>query len=1246
MMDISEVVKSKYRLKKVLKISIFILLFFVLALLIFEYIRITPRDVHFSNITSSSVTVSWNTKSPISATVIPFEGDPALPIRLFCFFKEKFFDSRDVTNAELKAVKQTSSNISESKSLTINSEDINTELMISDKGKYYTHHVQVNKLKPNVDYSFMIGDSLVFRAAIDNFGINSIKTSSISEQIKAPVPAYGSVMDAQNIQDILYSELLPIKDGIVYINFFDPISEKSSNIFSSSLNDSGNWYVDISLATDEEGNNFYDTYGLDSNNIKLKIFLDLGPRGRWEKFQNGYTIAPASDTVINMANGVDDNTVEEAVVKIESSSSQDVKGAMMALGRTCECDNPHECPTGYDFNCDPGWNCTTRNSVCTKYDSDTGDYCGTESGPTCYKEVSEIEDCTPCTCTPTCPNGFDWKCPEGKECTTIKSSCIPTCDEEVCGDKIEGSTCFKPKADAPVPTTCKNRIIAPYATKSSCIYYLSFSCTAPCYFVDSCDSGGDPHYVKCAQSFCDNTGIPGLDCRKEPPQEDLKCQNTSIKVGTFGYDSLNKCKKCEWTVINSYGGYGLKLTDAEETNCTPSPSCGYNNGKSFDEGTGLTSNLCSTGTPSPSTVYLSTSNNKFNWTCKSGNESISCSANVQEIVEPIVPPSASCNEGDFSSPINNRLRVCNGVGQIVYVGDYCNKVIDNQIYEWDFSGKCSPSSKCLSSNYCPAPRDCSKNYIFDPETKKCIDIYSPYNTPVLPIQEPLTEGETKCWESGIGTKLYKADLYNTYACQNGEWKELSNLTLDSKACKELVIGSDTVCNFSGSFCYNTSDDITYKCQQSPVPAFSFWVPVNNLPNQVTNPIVAVELKPIHSGEKCDYIPVNTQENMGISERCYCIDGKDAGDSISSGEWCRDVGGDYGCSIIEDNQMICDRDGTTCSEEEVITDVPGERIITKYWYCSGPKKAMLKENKLNNNLTETINDSIKLVSASNEDESILGEYIIDSTTGMFTEISDGSYNFEYNGTYYFFNINQTLTPNQSETYMIFIDNNNNGAFDDGDINVSTLASSVEITPIVQNYEYKLTSGFNFISIPFLIKDPEYRTAASLLKKLNEIYGNKIYSIAKFDSSWKIVGQNNVVFDGNDFQLLPGQGYVIKAKEDVSIILQGQPVKFETDSDQAPVTFFPGWNLVGIYGSKAKVYTAKSLLQDINAYDKIDFTVDIVNGWDKDVQGYEGFVLENESGVNMEYGFDFPINTLNSYFVRVQNGVGNWQPKLAE
>jgi len=138
----------------------------------------------------------------------------------------------------------------------------------------------------------------------------------------------------------------------------------------------------------------------------------------------------------------------------------------------------------------------------------------------------------------------------------------------------------------------------------------------------------------------------------------------------------------------------------------------------------------------------------------------------------------------------------------------------------------------------------------------------------------------------------------------------------------------------------------------------------------------------------------------------------------------------------------------------------------------------------------------------------------------------------------------------------------------------------------------------------------------------------------------------LYDNNDFQLLPGQGYVIKVKEDVEISIPGKPVKYESETDNAPITLFPGWNLIGIYGSNVKTYTAKSMLQDINSFETVDFTANNVSKWESDVQRYEGFQLEVDSGVEMEYGFNYTIDLLKSYFVRVESGEGNWKPELAK
>jgi hypothetical protein len=115
-------------------------------------------------------------------------------------------------------------------------------------------------------------------------------------------------------------------------------------------------------------------------------------------------------------------------------------------------------------------------------------------------------------------------------------------------------------------------------------------------------------------------------------------------------------------------------------------------------------------------------------------------------------------------------------------------------------------------------------------------------------------------------------------------------------------------------------------------------------------------------------------------------------------------------------------------------------------------------------------------------------------------------------------------------------------------------------------------------------------------------------------------------------------MIKAKEDINISIVGQPVQLETDEDRSPIHMTQGWNLIGLYGSGIKSYTAKTLIEDIN---EDNFTADNVTKWASDKQMYEGFQLSDGE----EYGFDYPLNILESYFVRITEGKGNWQPSLS-
>jgi len=412
-------------------------------------------------------------------------------------------------------------------------------------------------------------------------------------------------------------------------------------------------------------------------------------------------------------------------------------------------------------------------------------------------------------------------------------------------------------------------------------------------------------------------------------------------------------------------------------------------------------------------------------------------------------------------------------------------------------------------------------------------------------------------------------------------------------------------------------------------------------------------KIIKSGDKCFYSTDEIKNEIygddleSDYDYCKCSDGPDKGKVIEVDEFCRNVGS---CLELQDSYDAC-IDGNNNKEdciERVTNQVcknDGSTCTHPTYECLGAVKSQLINGVSNTKEISFNNKSVidfKNFKISAQTKTVNSQFIIDQKTGMFINLPQGEYIFEYEGQQYYFEVTDPYGNKK-----VFIDKGLDGKYDEGtDILVSDLASIVQIEPIELKYTYVLKQGFNFVSFPFLVSNQEYRTAAGLLKRLNDVYKDTIYSIAKYDGSWKVVGQNEELYSANDFQLLPGQGYVIKAKDDVTIDIWGKPIKYDNDSPNAPVALFKGWNLVGLYGTGIKQYTAKTLLEDINKYEKVDFSADNVSKWDNELQRYEGFQIADKNGVPTEYGFDYLINLLNSYFVRVQDGEGNWQPELAQ
>ena len=142
----------------------------------------TPKNVFISNITTSSLTVSWVTEKKVDGYVVPIQNGTEL---------ESVADYRG-------------------------------------EGKRVTHYVELGSLEPSTEYSFIIlSDGKKYKNDTKEF---QFTTPPVSESLPEANPIYGSVTGVQ------------YDDAVVYILFAD----KSAYPVSSPVPSSGNWTGDLS----------------------------------------------------------------------------------------------------------------------------------------------------------------------------------------------------------------------------------------------------------------------------------------------------------------------------------------------------------------------------------------------------------------------------------------------------------------------------------------------------------------------------------------------------------------------------------------------------------------------------------------------------------------------------------------------------------------------------------------------------------------------------------------------------------------------------------------------------------------------------------------------------------------------------------------------------------------------------------------------------------------------------------------
>lgn len=205
----------------------------------------------------------------------------------------------------------------------------------------------------------------------------------------------------------------------------------------------------------------------------------------------------------------------------------------------------------------------------------------------------------------------------------------------------------------------------------------------------------------------------------------------------------------------------------------------------------------------------------------------------------------------------------------------------------------------------------------------------------------------------------------------------------------------------------------------------------------------------------------------------------------------------------------------------------------------------------------------------------------------------------------------------------------------------------VSPDSQMWEFDLVEGWNFISLPNITA--EIKTAKSLINYING-QGGFVTTVAKWDrEEWQeaTIRQGERFF-GKDFALNGLEAYFVRSHKDSKFILSKQkladkslfgwisslPGKFNVFRSSA---LKPGWHAIG--GGSLRQQTAQGILTGVNKTQEPsgrEEKIPEIARWDSGL--WTNFIQRIYSSNNIqEYGLNFPISSIEGYFLRVEKPV---------
>ncbi|MEI6887460.1 MAG: fibronectin type III domain-containing protein [bacterium] len=201
---------------------------------------------------------------------------------------------------------------------------------------------------------------------------------------------------------------------------------------------------------------------------------------------------------------------------------------------------------------------------------------------------------------------------------------------------------------------------------------------------------------------------------------------------------------------------------------------------------------------------------------------------------------------------------------------------------------------------------------------------------------------------------------------------------------------------------------------------------------------------------------------------------------------------------------------------------------------------------------------------------------------------------------------------------FYDLNGDGIKQDNEQYV-TEPLQVKVDKVSDISTIDLKVGWNLVGNTVVVSG--LKTAKDLLNEINKQGGYATHISTYRNGKWVMYSQRAGIQLGNNFNLVPGEGYFIRIHKAVKLVLEGN--KVASGSDYYMST---GWNLISLVPDKDM--KASGLIDKINKNSSL--VSDVVTRYSSG--RYENLVKDSTTS----YGTDFSLNSVEGYFVRMVKG----------